>query len=65
MFYGLLEQALSHHELDVLASDEDLLETALDVADAIGHVGEAGAVEDDCLLPGDEAEAQILSVRSP
>lgn len=39
---GLLEQTLGHHELDVLAGDEDLLEAVLHPADAVGHKGKAG-----------------------
>jgi hypothetical protein len=57
----LSRRAFGHHELDVLAGDEDLLEAVLDAADAVGHEGEAGAVEDGFLHPGDEAEAQVLA----
>ena len=58
---GLLEQTLGHHELDVLAGDEDLLEAVLHPADAVGHEGEARAVEDGFLDTGDEAEPQVLA----
>ena len=58
---GLLEQPLGHHELDVLAGDEDLLEAVLHPADAVGHEGEAGAVENGFLDAGDEAEPQVLA----
>ena len=58
---GLLEQTLGHHELDVLAGDENLLEAVLHPADAVGHEGKARAVEDGFLDTGDEAEAQVLA----
>ena len=38
-----------------------MLEAVLDAADAVGHEGEAGAIEDGFLHPGDEAEAQVLA----
>src|SRR3989304_3167684 len=58
---GLFEQTLGHHELDVLASDEDLLEAVLHPADAVGHEGETSAVEDGFLDTGDEAESQVFA----
>ena len=58
---GLPEQTLGHHELDILAGDEDLLEAVLHPADAVGHKGKAGAVEDGLLDAGDEAEPQVLA----
>ena len=58
---GLLEQTLGHHELDIAAGDEDLLEAVLHPADAVGDKGEARAVENGFLDTGHEAEAQILA----
>ncbi len=58
---GLFEQTLGHHELDILAGDEDLLEAVLHPADAVGHKGEARAVENGFLDTGDEAEPQVLA----
>ena len=58
---GLFEQTLGHHELDVLAGDEDLLEAVLHPADAVGHKGKARAVEDGFLDAGDETETQVLA----
>ena len=57
----LLQEALGHHVLDVGPRDADLLEAVLHPAQAVGHVGEPGIVEDGLLQAGDEAEAQILA----
>ena len=58
---GLLEQTLGDDELHVLAGDEDLFEAVLDPANAVGHEGETGAVEDGLLHACHEAEAQVLA----
>ena len=61
LFGSLFKQALGHHELDILAGDEDLFESILHPADTVGHEGKPGAVEDGFLNSGNEAEPQILA----
>ena len=56
----LAEQPLGHDVLDVGPRDADLLEAVLHPPQAVGHVLEAGAVEDRLLHAGDETEAQVL-----
>ena len=56
----LPEQPLGHDVLDVGPGDADLLEAVLHAPQAVGHVVEAGAVEDRLLHAGDEPEAQVL-----
>ena len=58
---GFLEQSLGHHEFDVFAGDENLLEAILHPADAVGHEEKRGAVEDGFLDAGHETEAQVLA----
>ena len=52
---------MRHDELDVAPGDEDLLETVLYAANAVGDEGEAGTVEDGLLDAGDEAEPEVLA----
>ncbi len=61
LFTGLLEQTLGHHELDIFAGDEDLLEAVLHPANALGHEGEAVTVENGFLDTGDKAKTQVLA----
>ena len=58
---GLPQQALRHDELDVAPGDEDLFETALYAANAVGDECEAGTVEEGLLHAGDEAESEVLA----
>ena len=61
LFGGFLEQALSHHEFDIAAGNEDLLKSILHPADAVGDKGKTRAVENGFLDTGHETEAQILA----
>ena len=57
---SLLEQTCGHDKAHVLTVDQDLRETLVDAADAVGHVLEAAIVENSLLHARDEAEFQVF-----
>src|SRR5660398_242664 len=56
---GFLEQTLGHDKFHIAAGNEDLLETVLHAADAVGDKGKARAVENGFLDTGHETEARL------
>ena len=58
---ALLEQALSHHKLDIISCDEYLLKTVFYPADAVGNKSETVAFKNSFLNAGQKSETQIFT----